>query len=136
MDSKPSQEKQSSSTSIPEKIGKGGLWGTIVGGTTAIASKLAISSVGFSSLGPVSGSIAAAWQSSIGNVAAGSAFSFLQSTGMDGVTPLLYATLGGTGIGVSIALGAFVINPSIRYVSSKYFSKKSNMKPSDNGKWT
>ncbi|KAF8154002.1 hypothetical protein B0H34DRAFT_676873 [Crassisporium funariophilum] len=40
---------------------------------------------GFGSLGPVSGSIAAAWQSSIGgSVAAGSAFSILQRMGMFG----------------------------------------------------
>ncbi|KAF8535287.1 hypothetical protein BDD12DRAFT_856099 [Trichophaea hybrida] len=40
---------------------------------------------GFGTLGPVAGSLAAAWQASIGNVAAGSLFATLQSCGMTGV---------------------------------------------------
>ncbi|KAK6512974.1 hypothetical protein TWF506_009136 [Arthrobotrys conoides] len=43
-----------------------------------------LSAVGFSSVGPVAGSYAAAWQSSIGVVQAGSTFAALQSAAMTG----------------------------------------------------
>lgn len=44
-----------------------------------------IEALGFAELGPVAGSWAAAWQSSIGNVEAGSFFAFLQRLGMAGI---------------------------------------------------
>ncbi len=40
--------------------------------------------IGFSAIGPVAQSIAAAWQSSLGIVAAGTPFAFLQSAAMGG----------------------------------------------------
>ncbi|KAF3289959.1 hypothetical protein TWF970_003702 [Orbilia oligospora] len=52
----------------------------------------ALGAVGFSAIGPVAGSYAAAWQSSIGVVQAGSTFAALQSAAMTG--------------GVSVAGGA------------------------------
>ncbi|KAF3311449.1 hypothetical protein TWF173_008271 [Orbilia oligospora] len=56
------------------------------------AAPVAVSAYGFSAIGPVAGSYAAAWQSSIGVVQAGSTFAALQSAAMTG--------------GVSVAGGA------------------------------
>ena len=61
----------------------------------------AIGAVGFGAAGPIAGTAAAAWQASIGNVAAGSMFSLFQS-----------AAIGGAGAGVvggiSAAAGSIV----------------------------
>lgn len=62
--------------------------------------------MGFTAAGPVAGSAAAAWQSSMGLVEAGSIFAWCQSAAMGG------AAVGGilaTGIaGVTVAVGATV----------------------------
>ena len=50
--------------------------------------------LGFGVLGPTAGSIAAAWQSSIGNVVAGSLFALFQSAGMGGATSAIIAGIG------------------------------------------
>ncbi|KAL8828417.1 MAG: hypothetical protein Q9191_002598 [Dirinaria sp. TL-2023a] len=66
---------------------------TILGLTCAIPVFLEL--VGFGALGPVAGSIATGWHSSLGLVAAGTPFAFLQSAAMGG------AAMGAiTGIGV------------------------------------
>ncbi|KAL9636825.1 MAG: hypothetical protein Q9204_002107 [Flavoplaca sp. TL-2023a] len=65
---------------------------TIFGLTLAIPAILEI--VGFGALGPVAGSIATGWQSSMGLVAAGSPFAFLQS-----------AAMGGAAMGVMTGIG-------------------------------
>lgn len=57
------------------------------GMTLSVASLLAVpvlGVVGFASAGPVAGSVAAAWQSSIGVVQAGSLFAWCQSAAMGG----------------------------------------------------
>ncbi|KAL8836826.1 MAG: hypothetical protein Q9176_006059 [Flavoplaca citrina] len=74
-----------------------GLFGgiTILGLTLAIPAILEI--VGFGALGPVGGSIAAGWQSSLGLVAAGSPFAFLQG-----------AAMGGAAMGVMTGIGVLV----------------------------
>lgn len=65
----------------------------ILGLTCAIPAFLEV--VGFGALGPVAGSIATGWHSSLGLVAAGTPFAFLQSAAMGG------AAMGAiTGIGV------------------------------------
>jgi len=51
--------------------------------------------LGFGAAGPIAGSIAAGWQSSIGVVSASSLFAFFQSAGMGGA-----ALTGITGIGI------------------------------------
>ncbi|KAJ4169986.1 hypothetical protein NW754_006130 [Fusarium falciforme] len=43
---------------------------------------LALNSIGFTPIGSLAGSAAASWQSTIGNVPAGSVFAFLQSITM------------------------------------------------------
>ncbi len=62
--------------------------------------------MGFAAAGPVAGSAAAAWQSSIGLVQAGSVFAWCQSAAMGG------AAVGGilaTGIaGAGVAVGATI----------------------------
>ncbi|KAH8148021.1 uncharacterized protein LAJ45_07785 [Morchella importuna] len=73
---------------------------TIVAGVAIITVPLAL---GFSSTGPVAGSIAAAWQSSIGNVVANSFFALLQSMAMSGTFETIGISLIGAG-----AVGAFV----------------------------
>ena len=59
--------------------------------------------VGFGAAGPVAGSWAAAWQSSIGIVAAGSPFAFLQSAAMGGAAA---GVIYGSGLAGLAALAA------------------------------
>ena len=76
-------------------------------GETAIAllSILSISivpiilpAIGFSAIGPVAQSLAAAWQSAIGIVAAGTPFSFLQSAAMGGPAASVFLVAGVAGL--------------------------------------
>lgn len=60
--------------------------------------------LGFGAGGIVALSFAAAWQSSIGNVAAGSAFAFLQGAGASG-TLMMATTAGGAVAGSAAAVG-------------------------------
>jgi hypothetical protein len=62
--------------------------------------------VGFGAAGPVAGSAAAAWQSSLGLVQAGSLFSWFQSAAMGGaaVGGILATGLAGAGIAVGAAV--------------------------------
>jgi hypothetical protein len=53
--------------------------------TAPLLSPIVPGAVGFSAAGPVAGSLAAGWQSSMGLVAAGSPFAILQSAAMGGV---------------------------------------------------
>ncbi|KAK0449932.1 adaptin N terminal region-domain-containing protein [Armillaria borealis] len=69
---------------------------------TPILAPAALGLVGFSAAGPVAGTLAAAIQSSIGNVAAGSAFAVAQSIGMGGAIPTgVYAASSGVFAGVA-----------------------------------
>lgn len=54
----------------------------------------ALSLVGFTSVGVGSGTVAAVWQSSIGNVVTGSVFSSLQSAGATGVGSVIGGVCG------------------------------------------
>jgi len=72
-----------------------GLITRAVNAGTAIA-PTTVSWVGFTSSGVAASSWAALWQSSIGNVCAGSTFAALQSYGATATT----ATLGSVGLGV------------------------------------
>ena len=56
--------------------------------------------IGFSAIGPVAQSIAAAWQSSIGIVAAGTPFAFLQSAAMGGAAAGVFYGAGVAGLAV------------------------------------
>ena len=59
--------------------------------------------VGFGALGPIAGSIAAGWQSSLGLVAAGTPFAFLQSAAMGGAAMGAITIVGALGSAVTIA---------------------------------
>ena len=84
---------------------------SILGGTTLLtlscATPAILGAVGFSSIGPVAGSAAAAWQASIGSVAAGSVFTVLQSAAMGGaalgVITGVGAAIGGAAVAVGLA---------------------------------
>lgn len=66
----------------------------------SLATPAILGAIGFSAAGPVLGSVAAGWQASMGSVAAGSLFAFLQSAAMGGAAMGLF-----TGVGV---LGALI----------------------------
>ncbi|KKZ61599.1 hypothetical protein EMCG_00583 [[Emmonsia] crescens] len=57
--------------------------------------------VGFTSIGPAAGTVATAWQSSIGAVQAGSAFAVCQSISMGGVATQTVSAVGAAGAGVA-----------------------------------
>lgn len=63
--------------------------------------------IGFSAIGPVAQSIAAAWQSSIGIVAAGTPFAFLQSAAMGGAAAGVFYGAGVAGLAVLAGKKAF-----------------------------
>ncbi|KAI0251241.1 hypothetical protein BJV78DRAFT_1282735 [Lactifluus subvellereus] len=64
--------------------------------------------LGFGFAGPIAGSLAAVWQASIGNVAAGSLFALLQSIAMGAhIVILAVAAVAG-------AIGAVVLDPTLR----------------------
>ena len=76
------------------------------------SAQVTLFAIGFGGAGIASGSIAALWQSAIGNVASGSLFSCLQSVGMAGI-PLI----GKLGLGItSGAMWQFL--PNINFDAS------------------
>ncbi|CCX16664.1 Protein of unknown function [Pyronema omphalodes CBS 100304] len=84
--------------------------GFLIVGIVLLANPLAIA--GFGALGPVAGSIAAAWHSAIGgSVAAGSAFAMLQSMGMLGAV-IIPAV--GAGVVGATAVAVIAENEGIR----------------------
>lgn len=66
--------------------------------------------IGFGALGPVVGSMAAAWQATIGNVVAGSLFAFLQSAAMGGAAMGFFVGLGVLGAVVAMSGAASTID--------------------------
>ncbi|KAI4094933.1 MAG: hypothetical protein LQ344_001978 [Seirophora lacunosa] len=82
--------------------------GTIILGLTC-AIPAVLQAAGFGVLGPVAGSIAAGWHSSLGLVVAGTPFAFLQSAGMGGAAMGLMigsgAVIGGATIAAALTLG-------------------------------
>ncbi len=65
-----------------------------------------LGAVGFGALGPVAGSLATAWQSSVGSVAAGSLFAWCQSAAMGGAAASAIAATGAAGGAVAAAATA------------------------------
>jgi len=79
----------------------------IVGGTAfVLAAPLALKVAGFTATGPTAGSLASAFQSSIGNVATGTIFAACQSAGFLGLSVTTKAGVGIVGalVGVGIYL--------------------------------
>ena len=85
----------------------------IVSGVAMTASLVAlpiIGAAGFAAAGPVAGSAAAAWQSSVGIVQAGSVFAWCQSAAMGGAAVNGIVALGAAGGGVGlVATGAGLV---------------------------
>ena len=71
--------------------------------TTSIGALPVLGLVGFGATGPVLGSAATAWQSSIGAVQAGTLFTWCQSAGMGGAAFNGIVAAGATGGGVAMA---------------------------------
>lgn len=63
-------------------------------GLSGLGGVLMLPMLGFGLGGITAGSVASAWQSSIGSVAAGSLFAALQSLGMTGLGSLLFGSIG------------------------------------------
>ena len=81
----------------------------------ACATPAILDAIGFSAVGPVAESIAAGWQASMGTVAAGSIFAFLQSAAMGGAAIGLF-----TGVGAVGGLVALVgVGASMKFVKEK-----------------
>ncbi|XP_037046389.1 interferon alpha-inducible protein 6-like [Bradysia coprophila] len=76
---------------------RGIIGGCAIGGAALGAITLPL--LGFGAGGVAAGSAAAAWQSSIGSVAAGSLFAILQSLGATGIGILLFGSVG-AGLGL------------------------------------
>ena len=101
----------------------GASWSSTAAGATwsvvAGFSKSALTWVGFGPGGVVAGSLAAAWQSSIGNVAPGSLFALLQSIGASGSSTAaggsLFALLPSIGVigGPIVTGGAMAVAATI-----------------------
>jgi hypothetical protein len=81
----------------------------IAAGVTLFALSLAtpaiLGAIGFSATGPVLGSMAAGWQASVGSVAAGSLFSFLQIAAMGGAAMGLFTGVGAVGAAIAVGGG-------------------------------
>ncbi|KAK1144967.1 hypothetical protein N8T08_004682 [Aspergillus melleus] len=82
--------------------------------TSPITGPAVLGTIGFSATGPVAASFAAAWQSSIGLVQAGSLFATLQGAAMGGAAAGTFTTASGIGIGMmgSAAVRTLVGNKS------------------------
>ncbi|CAD8191486.1 unnamed protein product [Paramecium pentaurelia] len=76
---------------------------TLAAAGITVGAKVGLMAAGFSSIGPVAGSLAAASQAGVGNVVAGSIFSIAQSVAMTGVmsTVLLPASVIGITAGTA-----------------------------------
>ena len=86
----------------------------VLGLTTGITCSIILPVLGFGALGPVAGSIATGWQSSIGVVSSGSLFAFLQGAGMGGAALLGIAGVGGAGFALCGAASATALSEDSR----------------------
>jgi len=89
--------------------------------TTTIVAVPILGAIGFSSIGPAAGSVAAGWQASIGAVEAGSLFAFCQSAAMGGAAAT--AGLTATGIGGAAAALAASGLPSPSNLREEFIQK-------------
>ncbi|CAK57759.1 unnamed protein product (macronuclear) [Paramecium tetraurelia] len=105
------QEVQAEKPGFWQNVKKGTYLGGIVAGTGTVLTKAGLAIYGFSSIGPVAGSIAAATQASIGSVAAGSAFAIAQGVAMSGLGVI---ALPAVGVGAAVGGG---------YVAYKHLKK-------------
>merc|ERR1712018_702002 len=88
-----------------KKIGIGLGIGVAAGVAAPLAATAALGAAGFSAGGVVAGSMAAAWQASIGNVAAGSLFAMCQSVGTAGFAASTTTGVAAVGTGIGGLVG-------------------------------
>jgi len=89
-----------------KKVGiSAGIGAGVTAGAAVIAAPIAIAAVGFGSAGVVGGSMAAAWQATIGNVALGSFFAGLQSAGAAGMGVAATGATAATGAAAGAGIG-------------------------------
>ncbi|KAI0289369.1 hypothetical protein BC826DRAFT_1107084 [Russula brevipes] len=86
----------------PLAVGLGAMAGLLL---TPVILPVAVSAIGFGAAGPIAGSVAAVWQASIGNVAAGSLFAVAQSIGMGGAISSIVTAIGAS-VGAASAAAA------------------------------
>ena len=84
----------------------------------ACATPAILGAVGFGAYGPIAGSLAAAWQASIGAVVAGTPFALLQGMAMGGAAMGAVIGIGAGGAGVA-AVARLASNETIRGVVGK-----------------
>jgi len=97
-------------------LATGAVVGGIVGGIAIPAGVTAVLGLpGFSAIGPATGSLAAAWQASIGNVASESLFAIIQAVAMGAVPPVA-VVVGGIVIGVVTGLSIWGL---IKYIKMR-----------------
>ena len=96
--------------------------GAAVTAVSAGTAGVGVSIAGFSSIGPVAGSVAAGWQASMGAVAAGSWFATLQSAAM--------TTVAGVA-GAPVLIGGAVVGATA-YGAYKTYKYMYDEEPSDN----
>ena len=91
----------------------------LLGITVTTISVLILPILGFSAVGPVAGSIAAGWQSSIGLVSAGSLFAFLQSAAMGGAAMAGIVGLGVAGLAIAGTTASTIIrDDQVQYIQN------------------
>lgn len=98
--------------------------GVMVGGAAAaggIAGYYFLPAIGFSPIGPDPGSLAAAYQSKVGNVSAGSMFAYLQSLAMTGTGVI---KIGTTTAGLTF-LASMVAQKRLDWCTCQYDEQKS-----------
>ena len=84
--------------------------------------------MGFSAIGPIGGIIAAGWQASLGSVASGSLFSFLQSAAMGRAAAGVITAIRMVGAGVAVAgvlmAGKQKVTGLLERIGSWFWKKK------------
>ena len=98
------------------KLVKAMALGSLAGGAVVVGAPVVLYAAGFSSIGPVAGSLAAKWMAGAaisGRVKSGSAYAILQSVAMSGALVSAKSVLVGSAAGCGVAAAS-----AIRKVSS------------------
>ncbi|KAL4868423.1 hypothetical protein BDV12DRAFT_197296 [Aspergillus spectabilis] len=101
--------------------------------TAPITGPAVLGAIGFSTAGPVAASFAAAWQSSIGLVQAGSLFATLQGAAMGGAAAGTFTMASNIGFGIvgSAAVGTWVKHDRIQPVEDDEYVANPQMPDMD-----
>jgi hypothetical protein len=97
--------------------------GSVILSVAAVITVPVLGAVGFSSIGPVAGSAAAAWQASIGAVEAGSLFALCQSAAMGGAAVSGLAGIGSASAAIGLVASSLPDASSLRGTFIRKFRK-------------